>query len=336
MKLKKKKYLILGLLVILFGLIGGMLAGGVPVLIIKGRKPCWSIGIYVGESPISLQPAKSVNNPMLTPNDVTDVPAQFVADPFMVKEGPKWYMFFEVGNTTRGDWKGEIGLATSDDGLNWTYEKIVLAEPYTLSFPQVFKFKNDYYMIPESAQARCVQLYKADKFPWTWSRVSILLNQSFSDPAIIYHNEKWWLFVSNPGENDVCRLFYADNLQGPWTEHPMSPIVNHNPRKSRAAGRLIIYNGHIIRYCQNCFPVYGTSVRAFEITQLSTAEYAERELPESPILKGSGEGWNSHYMHHVDPYQIGENRWIAAVDGSRKCSEYKLIYIQQIIRKITN
>ena len=40
----------------------------------------WSIGIYVGTSPFHFHPPEHVNNPVLTREAVSDVPADFVAD----------------------------------------------------------------------------------------------------------------------------------------------------------------------------------------------------------------------------------------------------------------
>src|SRR5262245_52459901 len=93
----------------------------------------WSIGIYTGRSPLELTPATNLEQPVLTARHVTDVPAAFFADPFMIRVNHVWYMFFEVIN--RESRKGEIGLATSEDGAKWTYQQIVLAEPYHLSYP---------------------------------------------------------------------------------------------------------------------------------------------------------------------------------------------------------
>ena len=97
----------------------------------------WSIAIYTGISPFDLQPAP----PVLTKADITDIPAAFVADPFMLRRDHTWYMFFEVMNIeTR---LGEIGVATSNDALNWTYDRIVLREPFHLSYPHVFASRSD-------------------------------------------------------------------------------------------------------------------------------------------------------------------------------------------------
>src|SRR5262245_26175147 len=103
----------------------------------------WSIAIYTGITPFNLQPRL----PVLTKADVTDIPAAFVADPFMAQRNQTWYMFFEVMHGTKH--LGEIGLATSNDALTWTYDRIVLREPFHLSYPHVFEWQNQYYMIPE-------------------------------------------------------------------------------------------------------------------------------------------------------------------------------------------
>jgi len=89
----------------------------------------WSIAIYTGTTPFNLQPEP----PVLTKFDVTDIPADFVADPFMLRRDDTWYMFFEVMHSKTQ--RGEIGLATSNDALSWTYDRIVLKEPFHLSFP---------------------------------------------------------------------------------------------------------------------------------------------------------------------------------------------------------
>ena len=62
----------------------------------------WSIGIYTGVTPWAFWPAGDVNNPVLTREDVTDVIAELVADPFMIHVKRTWFMFFEVlRNRTR-------------------------------------------------------------------------------------------------------------------------------------------------------------------------------------------------------------------------------------------
>jgi hypothetical protein len=277
----------------------------------------WSIGIYYGTSPLSFGPPENVKNPVLTRNDVSDVSAAIVADPFMLRRDHTWYMFFEVLN--RQTSKGEIGLASSEDGVKWTYQHIVLAEPFHLSYPYVFHWAGNYYMIPESYQASSIRLYKAWQFPTHWVCVATLLSGGiFLDSSLFFYDDTWWLFTETNADHmkwDTLSLYYAHDLIGPWREHPQSPIVEGNARIARPAGRVIVLNNRIIRYAQDCYPIYGTRVRAFELMELTPTSYSEREVSESPVLAASGVGWNESGMHHIDPHLMDDGRWIACVDG---------------------
>ncbi len=275
----------------------------------------WSIGIYGGHSPFHLAPLEGVTNPVLTCRDVSGIPAKFVADPFMVQVDGIWHMFFEVLNQQTN--KGEIGLAKSRTGRNWIYQQIVLTEPYHLSYPYVFEFKGDYYMTPETLAADAVCLYQAVEFPLRWSFVDCLVKGSCADPSVFRFDGRWWMFTcSTPYQHDTLRLYLAEDIRGPWREHPASPIVQSNKRQARPAGRVLVLDGRIIRFAQDCIPIYGARLRAFEAFQLTTSSYSEKENQHSPVLTASGQGWNGLGMHHVDAHPMNDGQWIACVDGS--------------------
>jgi hypothetical protein len=276
----------------------------------------WSIGIYASVSPFDFALPENVSNPVLTREDVSDVQAAFVADPFMLKTHHSWHLFFEVMNQqTR---KGEIGLASSENALQWTYQRIVLAEPFHLSYPYVFEWMGDYYMVPESYQARSIRLYKAMRFPTHWSLVTTLLSGGvFKDPSIFHYHNTWWMFAeTNPHhKNNTLRLYYADDLSGPWHEHQQSPIIAENPHFARPGGRVLVLNDRVIRYTQDCYPVYGTQVHAFQVTELTKHHYQEKRVCEQAIVAASGIGWNACGMHHIDPHLLDNGQWLACVDG---------------------
>jgi hypothetical protein len=278
----------------------------------------WSIGIYSGRSPFELCSPQGVRNPVLTRELVSDVPATFVADPFMIQANDCWYMFFEVMNWHTG--KGEIGLAESRDGFAWTYRQIVLAEPFHLSYPYVFAWNGEYYMIPESYQAGSIRLYRASNFPIRWSFVTQLLDAPYLvDPSVFRYDDKWWLFTETNSEvkHDCLRLYFADELTGPWIEHPMSPVVKGDATIARPGGRVLVIGTQIFRYTQDCSVSYGSEVRAFKVTELTTKNYEEEEVGSGPALAPSGSGWNADGMHHVDAHRVEDGKWIACVDGRR-------------------
>ena len=277
------------------------------------QRRAWGIGIYRGASPLDLAPAGGLN-PVLTPAAVSDAPADLVADPFMLPTPAGWCLFFEVL-----DWesnRGRIWLATSPDGLRWEYRQIVLAEAFHLSYPHVFEWQGEHYMIPESYQAEAVRLYRAVEFPTRWAFAQTLLSGGvFLDSSPFRHAGRWWLFTTTRRAGDDLWLYSAEDLHGPWRAHPLSPIVRADARIARPAGRVIHHAGRLLRLAQECAPVYGTQVRAFEITQLTPELYAEQPAQPQAVLAGSGSGWNRDGMHHLDAHALEDGSWLACVDG---------------------
>ena len=273
----------------------------------------WSIGIYEGPSPLELSPISSTPSPVLTAKDILDIPARFVADPFLLRVENSWYLFFEILNDSTN--QGDIGYATSDNGLDWTYQQIVLDESYHLSYPYVFEWQGDYYMVPETYKKNSIRLYRAMNFPTEWKVVTTLVEGlPYVDASPFYYNDIWWMFSATTS-NDTLHLYYADELTGPWVEHLSSPVVMGNRNIARPGGRVIQFNGRLLRITQDGFPTYGNQVRAFEITTLSKSDYAESEVPESPLQSATGSGWNADGMHHIDSLRLPSGVWLAAVDG---------------------
>jgi hypothetical protein len=171
-------------------------------------------------------------------------------------------------------------------------------------------------MIPESMGARSVRLYRARSFPRDWTHEANLFTGMYADATIVRHDDRWWLFACPyPSRQDVLRLFSSPELTGPWQEHPRSPLIDGDAAIARPGGRIVPWQGELLRFTQDCVAAYGTRVRACRITTLTTADFQEREVEESPVLEPNGEAWNRSGMHHVDPVMVGEGRWIAAVDG---------------------
>src|SRR5690242_15498544 len=168
--------------------------------------PNWSIGIYFGDSPFSFARAQCARNPVIKASDVSDVDADFVADPFMIKRDHKWYMFFEVFNRQKNI--GQIGMADSRDALRWNYRQIVLSEPFHLSYPYVFSWNREVFMVPETLGAGTVRLYRGAPFPNVWIPVEDLLIGEFADSSFLYFDSRWWMFTcSTPWQHHTLELY---------------------------------------------------------------------------------------------------------------------------------
>ncbi|ETI67551.1 hypothetical protein BAVI_17017 [Neobacillus vireti LMG 21834] len=292
----------------------------------------WSITVFNSNTIISTHPnRKKLKNPTLQASDVSDVPAEFVADPFIISHGSKFYMFFEILDKSSG--KGIIGLAKSKDGENWVYDRVILKENYHLSYPYVFKYNDDFYMIPESCEANKVLLYKAKSFPYEWEIACELIRGKYVDSSIFQYNNKWWL---QAGKSGKLHLFYSDELEGNWKEHPKSPLISDNNSITRPGGRVIVDKENIYRYSQDGKPNYGSAVRAFKITQLSENEYKEEEL--NLVLSGTKKeiDWNKDGMHTIDQIKIADNQWLIAVDGHKlENKNYFIWKLDRILSKFS-
>ena len=290
-----------------------------PKAKIEKEAVIWSIGLYAADVPFEYGPPEGVENPIISAEDVTDVRAESVAEPFMINVDGIWQMFFAVMNAETET--GEIGWATSQDARVWQYQRIVLREPFALSYPCVFCVDEEYYMLPQTTEAKSINLYKADRFPEEWSLVGNILDGEWVSPSVFFFDGRWWMFAT-PAASRNCELdlFFAESLAGPWSEHPMNPIVEGDRRKARPAGRVTVSGDKPIRFAQDCRPYYGSRVRAFEIYDLTTSRYGEREVEESPVLSARTMTWNRSGMHHIDLHSVEEG-WLACVDGWRRRTE---------------
>jgi hypothetical protein len=272
----------------------------------------WTIGVYTGQSPFELSQPSGLTNPVLTGADVSDMEINILAHPFVVAVDSAYHLFFTAKHDKLK--QGGIGSARSSDGLHWKYNRIVLDEPYDLSYPYVFSWRGEYYMIPEAHTETTLRLYRATDFPDKWEReCDLLTGDHYISTTVVRYKEMWWMFTARLG-NETLRLFYAENLKGPWSEHPQSPIVEQDLNTARPAGRPLVIDGTLYRLGQDCDPTYGNSVHAFRITDLSTSAYSE-QMVQKPLIKATSSGWNAEAMHHVDALRTADGKWIAIVDA---------------------
>lgn len=282
-------------------------------LVAPHRGQVFAIGIREGASPFALTDLPG--NPVLTRDDVTDVPAAFVADPFMIHRDGAWHMFLEVFDRTCR--LGRIGLATSEDGRAWRYRQVVLQTTYHMAYPSLVCEGADVFMIPDTP-GRGVCLYRAESFPDRWQFETVLVNDGrLADATVLRFDGHWWMFAGcNNGKGkpmSLC-LFHADALTGPWQPHAASPLAGDDAR-SRPAGNLFEVDGRLYRPAQDCAQIYGQRTRAMQITELTLGGYRDAEVESGPIQGPGRDPWNVGGMHHMDLHRKPDGGWIACVDG---------------------
>jgi hypothetical protein len=213
----------------------------------------WSIGLLSGPAPDRLAPM--FRHPVVTPDMVTDVLAQLVADPFILRHRGQWCMFFEI--LPKGGKRGVIGLSTSLDLAHWRYEQVVLSADIHLSYPHLLRSGDDVFMVVETLGRGCVSLYRATAFPHEWRFEAPPLDGQHADPTVFRYDGTWWMFTCPcPYEHDRLNLFHADTLTGPRQVHAANPLVVDDPARARPAGQVVSHGGRLLRFAQNCVPVH--------------------------------------------------------------------------------
>jgi hypothetical protein len=207
---------------------------------------------------------------------------RFYADPFIIQKGNKYYIFIEEFIYESN--KGHISVIRIDEKGSFQKPVKIIDKTYHLSYPFIFEYKDDYYLIPESSSNKTIELYKCVEFPFKWEfQMNLMENIEAFDSTLFYHRDKWWLFaniIENPGASSIDELFLYSSeelLSNTWTPHPLNPIVS-DVRKSRPAGCIFIHKGKIIRPSQNSSKRYGYGMKINEIRTLSDTEYEEFEI----------------------------------------------------------
>ncbi len=205
---------------------------------------------------------------------------RFWADPFLIENEGKNYIFFEECFLGQ---KGHLSVMELYENGTHSEPEIILKKDYHLSYPFVFEYQNEWYMIPETAENQTVELYKAAEFPQKWVFVKNLLeNIKACDATLLYHENKYWLFMTvieaQHGDLwDKLSIFYADDLMGEWTSHPENPVVK-DIKTARCAGKIFQKNGKWYRTAQNSSKRYGYGLAIREIITLNEQQYEEKTV----------------------------------------------------------
>ncbi len=209
---------------------------------------------------------------------------KFFADPFIINENGKSYIFFE--ECCFSDPKGVISYFEINENGEISPPKTVLEKDHHLSYPFVFKYENKYYMIPETLANKTIELYEAIKFPEEWQLNKILFNNVHAvDTSLLFHNDKFWLFTNMSANgsslSDELFLFYSDSLFGEWKSHPKNPIIS-NTKTARSAGKLFFYENKLIRPSQENSVRYGYALNFNSVDILNEDEYKETLIKNIP------------------------------------------------------
>lgn len=232
-------------------------------------------------------------------------PDRFWADPCLVEQRDEQLLFVE--EKVYGEGKAHLACLRVDAAGQVLERTVVLERPYHLSYPFVFQAEGEWWLVPESAQNRTVDLYRAQEFPYRWRYERTLLRGDYVDATLTFSNGRWWLFcAARDGGGSALEelwLFSARHLWGEWQAHPANPLWM-DVRQARPAGRLFRLGERWLRPAQDSSRRYGYAVRLQEVLRWTEKEYAERTA--EVLLPPPG-------LQAMHTFSVGE-KWVA-VDG---------------------
>jgi hypothetical protein len=225
---------------------------------------------------------------------------RFWADPFVWRWEGRYYVFYEEYPYATG--RGHISvMELGEDARPLGEGRSVIQEPYHLSYPFLFEFEGELYMVPEKKEKRRVDIYRCTRFPDEWEVFrTIFSGVKMVDCTLFEHDGRWWLFGSVKRNglryDETLFAYFADTpLSDHWTPHTLNPLMR-DFGKARPAGRIIHgVEGRLLRPSQDCVRRYGDGLSVSEITRLTPDEFVE-----NPVWHQSGEAVGWYAMHHLD------------------------------------
>lgn len=292
-----------------------------PNLFIDKNTGSWTIGYNVVNN---LEDVKLIENGKFLKDDLNDTIFKFIADPFIYKDTSGIYIFAE--HVFKGN--GDISVFYSKDTIypKFKFNGMVLDEAFHLSYPQVFKYQNNNYMLPETQASGSVILYKSDSFPKKWYKYKRLLPfDNVKDPTLYFKNDKIFLFGCQDN-----RLYYwvAKSFDDKFIKEKKPILIG---TESRPGGRIFDYNGKILMPIQNNSNGYGTGVTLYEILFNEDGKL-KLKLYKKFMLKPHDEIFEySHGMHHID-VQIINGKYFIVYDGNPKLDDTKKLNYKHFLK----
>ena len=236
-------------------------------------------------------------------------PDRFWADPFVLEREGRHYIFIE--ELVYAENRGHIAVIEMDHEGRASQPAIVLQKPYHLSYPFLFEFGGDLYMVPETAANRTIELYRCTQFPHQWEHVHDLMQGvSAYDTTLLHRDGRWWMFTTlvevdgAPSWNELFVFSAPSPLSLDWTPHPLNPVVS-DCRSARPAGPLFEHHGALYRPSQNSSGRYGYGFNFCRVDMLSDTDYREqivaRALPDwAPDVIATHSYSRSGDLHVID------------------------------------
>lgn len=206
------------------------------------------------------------------------------ADPFLINYSGEEYIFCEVMD--RKESYGKIGCGKIVDGKPTYIETIIDIGCHT-SYPNLFEWNGELYMIPETVERHTIELYKCESFPSEWKKVSILMsNTNAVDTTIFKNNGELQIFIYEQ-DQDSRKLSIAEIDMEKYSIKNRCYVKEYNEKVGRPAGNVFKLNNELYRPTQYGINFYGEKIVFQKFSVLQYNGYLQYEESESYSIRTS-------------------------------------------------
>lgn len=130
------------------------------------------------------------------------------ADPLVFQYGTKNYLFAEAYDRKTG--KGAIAVAELNGKPENIEFKLIIEEKYHMSFPMVFAWGMEIYMVPETSENSSINLYHAIEFPYKWECAKSIITEAKIVDTVVYKksSSRIYMLASEINPNSPLEVRY--------------------------------------------------------------------------------------------------------------------------------
>lgn len=236
------------------------------------------------------------------------------ADPFLFDYNGKEYLFVEMFDRKKN--KGSIGYAELKNPKKMKFRQCIEL-PYHLSYPCIYEFGGDIYMIPECYQSESVVSYKCISFPDKWVLDKVITDKIAVDTTP-YNMDGECVYFTTFFKSKNKR--FHDNLY--MIDSKGIRQLKSEDLHSRSAGNIFRHKDIIIRPSQNCEREYGSGLVFSQIDCLTKTDYSDHEL--ICIYPPSANGTSENTENRIQLKNDSKRQW-CGVHTYNFSSNYEVI-----------
>lgn len=203
----------------------------------------------------------------------------WIADPFVYEVDGEVYIFVEVFEDKKKI--ASIGYYKFENDIP-VYKGLIIEEKYHMSYPCIFEYLGEYYIIPESSANESISLYKAEVFPNKWTKEKdLLLGERFVDSTVV-KTENGYNVISYKVASNGWKLVQFD-LDMKNISMEKKSYKSYSENIARPAGYIF---DQCKRPAQDCRNKYGENLIIYQIDSwYPYSEHFTEVVSASKIVK---------------------------------------------------